>query len=886
VISGSFARITNDGNEFIFHSGHAIKRDPRGNPKCPALGRQTKKEKRKSMRLSARTTQLAAVVLCLVCVLLFANTTSAQVGGAIQTTTSSGTTVNGNLYKAKTDVYLNGGPQNMNNPGLVPNGNYYFQVTNPSGSQLLSADDISCRQVIVQNGRIIGVPGDSESPFGSAASGTPNRCTAPGDGNHPVGTFNGANNEQPVQLCPAVMSPPRTDTLGNGTFFDPNNWCDTTSNPGGEYKAWLTPQSSYSPDPSNPNCSKSNSRIVFGFCDSDSKTDNFKVQFTPPPPCNTDCAAPGATLVACKYWDKNDDGAGIPDMATDIPLGGWTINASTTNASLSINSSGPSASGVTDNIAGCTTFTITGFLDTTTPASITLSEVQQANWNQVGPLSSTLGVTYTGGSGGDITAFGTCQANILGLVPPCTSTISVPLIGDGSTTVAPDFGNTGLDLTVTKTATPGFTRTYAWSIAKCAEDPNSTNCVASPTKVDQVGSTVTFTYKVTASETGFQDSAYKVTGTITVNNPNSFAVSPVTITENGDGVGTCNLDTNGMSSISGVTIAASGSASYTYTCTYGSTNPVSGTNKATADWSGSNLAATSPDTSMAATQGYSFAGVAPTTLVDNQITVTDCFNSPCPTGTITTLGSLTASDTMPFTTHTYTYTHTVNVPHFGCVTYPNIATILVYNTTTILGTASASVEVCGPEQTGALTMGFWQNKNGQGIITSSGPKTGICTLTAALRVYNPFQDLSATATCSQAATYVYNVIKAATCGGSTCNAMLKAQMLATALDVYFGKGPGGNPIGASTVIGNDVIDLTKICEMIDGSGGTATCSSSSENASSAFGGATSATVSQLLTYAASQSNVGGGIWYANVKTTQVLAKDTFDAINNQVAFAP
>src|SRR5205814_1322392 len=100
-----------------------------------------------------------------------------------------------------------------------------------------------------------------------------------------------------------------------------------------------------------------------------------------------------------------------------------------------------------------------------------------------------------------------------------------------------------------------------------------------------------------------------------------------------------------------------------------------------------------------------------------------------------------------------------------------------------------------------------------------------------------------------------------------CNAMLKAQMLATALDVYFSDPAlGGNKISAPAPIGGVKIDLT--------------------SSSSAFGGATSRTVSQMLTDAASQSNVGGSTWYGNVKATQVPAKDAFDAINNQVAFAP
>jgi len=44
------------------------------------------------------------------------------------------------------------------------------------------------------------------------------------------------------------------------------------------------------------------------------------------------------------------------------------------------------------------------------------------------------------------------------------------------------------------------------------------------------------------------------------------------------------------------------------------------------------------------------------------------------------------------------------------------------------------------------------------------------------------------------------------------------------------------------------------------------------------------TVSQMLSYAASQSNDGGSRWYGQVKATQELAKDAFDAINNAVAF--
>ena len=118
------------------------------------------------------------------------------------------------------------------------------------------------------------------------------------------------------------------------------------------------------------------------------------------------------------------------------------------------------------------------------------------------------------------------------------------------------------------------------------------------------------------------------------------------------------------------------------------------------------------------------------------------------------------------------------------------------------------------------------------------------------------------------------------------NPMLEAQMLATALDVYFSNPAlGGNKINAPSPIGAVTIDLTKICKMIDSSSG-GSCSGSFEDVSAAVNGATSMTVSGMLTYAASQSSAGGSTWYGNVKATQVLAKDAFDAINNQDVFGP
>jgi hypothetical protein len=182
-------------------------------------------------------------------------TAAANFSGAIYTSTSDGTTTNQNIYDSKADVYLNGGPQNMNANGL-PDGTYYFQVTDPSGSVLLSTDPARCRQLSVVGGKVAGATGP---------------CP------HQNGVPNSANGSTPVQLAP---------------FND-------TPNNGGEYKVWLIRQNSNTTIVGDPNTS-----AVLDFRSNDAKTDNFKVKSnTPPPPPNVTY-----TLSGCKFYDANANG--------------------------------------------------------------------------------------------------------------------------------------------------------------------------------------------------------------------------------------------------------------------------------------------------------------------------------------------------------------------------------------------------------------------------------------------------------------------------------------------------------------------------------------------------------------------------------------------------
>ncbi|MGR9107385.1 MAG: hypothetical protein ACU843_10705 [Gammaproteobacteria bacterium] len=165
---------------------------------------------------------------------------------AIWTSLSNGAAVNFNIYAAKQDVYLNGGPgqgAGSNAQGL-PDGTYVFQVTSPDGKVLLSQDPAGCRLVQVIGGVITGA---------ATWQGDPGCKHANGDV-LPGGT--------PVQL--SAPPPPGAD----------DDYADTPNN-GGVYKVWLTSYNTYSCnfDLTIVDCPMN----THGFVPADSKTDNFKV---------------------------------------------------------------------------------------------------------------------------------------------------------------------------------------------------------------------------------------------------------------------------------------------------------------------------------------------------------------------------------------------------------------------------------------------------------------------------------------------------------------------------------------------------------------------------------------------------------------------------------
>lgn len=180
--------------------------------------------------------------------------------GAIFTTLSDGSRVNANIFSAKCDglgVYLDGGPGYKAPPTAagLPDGDYYYQVTDPSGKTLLSTDPQRFRRFTVVGGII-------------TARVAP---AAAGDHDTGVDVDHGALT---IELCP---------------FLD-------TPNNGGEYKVWVTPVGDFA---GNADLIDNgyNPGYFHGFIPAASKTDNFKVR-----------QRKSVCLTIEKYWDGDSNG--------------------------------------------------------------------------------------------------------------------------------------------------------------------------------------------------------------------------------------------------------------------------------------------------------------------------------------------------------------------------------------------------------------------------------------------------------------------------------------------------------------------------------------------------------------------------------------------------
>jgi hypothetical protein len=412
----------------------------------------------------------------------------------------------------------------------------------------------------------------------------------------------------------------------------------------------------------------------------------------------------------------------------------------------------------------------------------------------------------------------------------------------------------GADLTLVVSATPQFTRTFNWSIQKGV---NKT-LINTPSPVAHV----------IVAETGFVDSGWQLSGVATVTNPNDWESIPVALGDSvSGGVGTCSF--TGSSSL---TVGPGQSVPLAYVCTYPAfPSPPNGTDTAAATWDKNTYF--TPDGSATGSAGFTFTG--PTNSVNQTVTLTESFNGQPPVA----LGTVTGILVKPWAAKTFLESPTLNFPASGCVEEPNLSAL----PPTAL-TSSETITLCTSVKSGAKSAGFWALYQGRGLIQHGATTGGVCNSGTWLRNDAPFEDLSPTASCLQVQSYVAAVFSASS---SSVLAELKMQALATALNVYFSDPSlGGNTLSAPAPVGNDSVDLTHVCVMKDSSGtGAGTCTGAVGSSTNAFSGATQLTVSQMLATSSSFSNAGGTAWYSD-SATQALAKNAFDAVNNQKAMAP
>jgi hypothetical protein len=437
----------------------------------------------------------------------------------------------------------------------------------------------------------------------------------------------------------------------------------------------------------------------------------------------------------------------------------------------------------------------------------------------------------------------------------------------------------GLPLTITKDASGAYDNSYTWTITKDVDK----------TTVKQIGGSATFNYTVTITHDGGTISNVNVSGTISVFNPNLDASNnplPVDI----DGVtdqlsdGTVCTVTNG-----GAQTLTQLETDFAYSCDLSALPQGQLDNTATVTWSGQFL--NSGALLDAGSADFTFSDISfAENAIDECTNVTDSYNG--------TLGTVCVGDANPTT---FNYSRTIAVPAHDCLSYDNTATFTT-NDTGATGSASQTVTVCGPANTGALTIGFWKTTNGQNLIKTYCTK-GSDNLGTYLKNLGggsgPFSN--APTDCSGLATYVQNILNGAS--ATDMNKMLKAQMLATALDVWF-SGPGWTSTTVNKVkppsnflshnsLGTFKMDTTAVCPMVDNtSTGSATCTGNKPSTDAVASGAVPSspmTMQAILNYASTTPTPFNGstsspVWYAGNRTKQEILKNIFDQFNNGLAF--
>jgi hypothetical protein len=211
--------------------------------------------------------------------------------------------------------------------------------------------------------------------------------------------------------------------------------------------------------------------------------------------------------------------------------------------------------------------------------------------------------------------------------------------------VDPSIANDNPNLTDPTAAS--YTRTHRWSIDK------SVKKVANRTSSGKLD----LDYTVSVVQTGFGDSGWRLTGEIDLVNPNPTDLTDVTVTDSVDNGGNCAV-VNG----SRITLPGGGrTTALAYSCTWTSAPaPASGADTAVATWDGT-LNRTA-DSSIRSQTAFAFGG--PTTTAYSRVTISDSYAG--------ILGELTATDSTPYASRSFTYTRTQSHPRQHACSTPTL----------------------------------------------------------------------------------------------------------------------------------------------------------------------------------------------------------------------
>ncbi|MBO9522087.1 MAG: hypothetical protein J7518_11170 [Nocardioidaceae bacterium] len=276
----------------------------------------------------------------------------------------------------------------------------------------------------------------------------------------------------------------------------------------------------------------------------------------------------------------------------------------------------------------------------------------------------------------------------------CTDVIdnTVSVTGDGDQVVASDsaFGKIclGSNLSIERVDAETLVRTYPWSVRKSTSTP----------KVYVKDGKAVADYTVTVTAGDGVDSAWNITGTITVKNPNDWeAVDVTTLPVSYTGGGTCAVTGESFP----VSIAASGQHDFHYSCNFVSQPDYNGTINATVNWDAA--AAHTPDSSASDGKAITEADWGKT-LVNDTVVVHDDNGTPGDTSDDRNT-PLTWADVFAENNHEHVITYSVDItdlPEIGtCANRVNTVEV-IGDENTILDADensennSATVQICNP----------------------------------------------------------------------------------------------------------------------------------------------------------------------------------------------